>query len=1194
MEEQKYTEAEKAKIQQNEQEERLFRRNLHSLLNGDKKLASRPLVIGKTPNIFAVCNKNVSTNNDLVIAKKVIEKCMRPEMRDENGKRLKKSGHYLSEEQLAKVLENLKEPLMVLKGSLDNTFVAVTDFKDKKDKEIIVSIEYNQVGSVGNVNGVTSAYGRDDFAQYIKDNLEANNVIAINMEKADKMLLSIGVDFPEAITFISFNNSIAYTTANVKYPEEITKEHESMGNPNRTSKKNRFNDFQQRDYDFEALEKELLAVDSGQTAKEINESFREPALALMEKYGFEEAYVPGFSDDGFNFIQPIGGSKEDQRGFDGWEAIKDYFEEVDKLVEDYTQEQLQDCLNGDNSVIEYGIATDDQLQLAINAHRLDREKGEEKAELPFPDVETKLSAGESLKPKDELLQKLKDGIKQTLDSERFADWCKKQGRLYYNNYSLNNAMLTYLQKPDASYVCGYEAWKSYGRQVKQGAVGIKVLAPAFAKDYSGKGSLFAALKKNCAEQLKKDSTKEFAVYRLGQSNLTFNMYKNGLFDVKINDKAVMSHITPEETRKFIDQSVIGKVPMYYNAVTVFDISDTTDQVEFLWVAKDSCRKSEMVLDEKGEAITNKRGQVKIQNSEERKAKFSAKLNTVLDEKNTEKMQILYDVLQKINRDKGIPVEESRKTVDDTLAGGARGYFRHSTPEYPNGNIVIDEELSLTNKVAVAFHETTHADLHGDLSKLQEELGSDVEITRQMKEVQAESVAYMTASVFGIETAHKSFDYIANWSDGRDLKALESSMNVIYKESQKLLAQIEKELGARGLTMELEPKDLTPFKEEEKVKIVCEYKEFALNNLRSNEELQKAAIAELKQMDNEEISVILKEQIALTKQIEEKLNALGQKAEALENSTERSEQLKLEQQLKCEQSQIIMLQHKIDDLSTERVSLVAEQTRQGKADMKTLFMTDPLKAIEQLKQEVSKLNGLSENDMKYLATSRVISREYSRFLGSDNEKFADLALKQLANMKEVMSKHNTAVEVEFCEQWSDKPIFEKGTVAHPRAANKIITDAEKESRALKEQAAAQGDYYPYTKCSLTVYSVTKGNHLSALHTRIDIGDGGQKSLTDHLSQICNKNNTMQEILENFKNSVKERSEAKVLTPQREAVETQNIDVPKPTQTENDKPKEQAQEKHQGMEKWKGMIEGNDSRKDASRDELQRETEGLYNA
>ncbi|MCM1523787.1 MAG: hypothetical protein NC120_04945 [Ruminococcus sp.] len=190
------------------------------MIKGDNKLASKPLVIGKTPNIFAICDKSVNADNDLVITKKIIEKCMRPELRDETGKRLKNSGHYLTEKQLAKALDNLKKPVMVLKGSLDNTFVAVTDFKDNKGKEIIIAIEYNKVGDVGKINSVSSAYGKDNFPTYIKDNIKKNNLIAVNIEKANKMLLSIGVDFPKANTFISFDNSIAYSMTNVNYPKE--------------------------------------------------------------------------------------------------------------------------------------------------------------------------------------------------------------------------------------------------------------------------------------------------------------------------------------------------------------------------------------------------------------------------------------------------------------------------------------------------------------------------------------------------------------------------------------------------------------------------------------------------------------------------------------------------------------------------------------------------------------------------------------------------------------------------------------------------------------------------------------------------------------------------------------------------------------------------------------------------------------
>lgn len=747
--------------------------------------------------------------------------------------------------------------------------------------------------------------------------------------------------------------------------------------------------------------------------------------------------------------------------------------------------------------------------------------------------EKKETIQENLTPKEELLQRLRDGIKQTLDSENFADWCKKQGRLYYNNYSLTNAMLTYFQKPEASYVCGYEAWKNFGRQVKKGANGIKILAPVFAKEYGRKGSLLASIKKSCNQQLKKDPELEYATYHLGQSKLSFNMYKNGLFDVRVNDQVKMAHITYDEMRKFLDQSVIGKVPTYYNAVTVFDVSDTTSEVEYLWVNKNDCKKEEIVLDENGNAIKNKKGQIKIYNTEERKNRFNADIDMTLKEQDTDKMQILYETLKKISEDKGIPMSESDPEKDNTLASGALGYYRHSTPEYSNGNIVISSELSLTDKVAVAFHEMGHSDLHRDLDKLKSEMGNNIDkITKEIKEVQAEAVAYMAASAFGIETEHKSFAYIANWSDGRELKALESSLDVIYKESRKMLQDIEKELDAKGFTMGFEPKDKTPMSEEQKKQIIIEYKDFILNNNRTNETIQKSALEDLKNIDDQEQQTIVKEQVVLTRKIEEKLTSLNNKAEQFEKSQDKQEQVKLQFQMKAEREQVKKLQDKINDLSLERVTVVREQAQKNKTDMKQLYAENPFNAMEQLKKEFFKMKDLTDTDMKYLASSKFISRNYSRYLGSDNEKFVDLATKQLENFKKVLSKNKTIVEISHCEQWGDKPIFESGTIAHPKEANRIIADAEKKTQIYKKQAEKQGEYYPYSKCEISVYSYTENNKLSVLNTRIDIGDNEQIDLTDHLKQICNKGKDKQEILDNFIKSTRERTNIQILIPEKE--------------------------------------------------------------
>lgn len=287
------SEAERAKIKQNEQEELLFRKNLHSLINGDKKLASRPLVVGKTPNVFAVCDKSINIDNDLVITKKVIEKCMRPEIRDENGKRLKNSGHNLSEEKLVKALESLKEPVMILKGSLDNTFVAITDFKDDKDKEIIIAIEYNKIGDVGKINSVSSVYGKDKFPTYIKENIQKNNLIAINIEKANKMLLSIGVDFPEANTFISFDNSIAYSTANVKYISENSQNiSEEEKFPARDERNDNMAETTQQELleRIAALEKQVSAMTAEQqNLKEQINTVNQFISSITESQNFEQS-----------------------------------------------------------------------------------------------------------------------------------------------------------------------------------------------------------------------------------------------------------------------------------------------------------------------------------------------------------------------------------------------------------------------------------------------------------------------------------------------------------------------------------------------------------------------------------------------------------------------------------------------------------------------------------------------------------------------------------------------------------------------------------------------------------------------------------------------------------------------------------------------------------------------------------------
>ena len=48
-------------------------------------------------------------------------------------------------------------------------------------------------------------------------------------------------------------------------------------------------------------------------------------------------------------------------------------------------------------------------------------------------------------------------------------------------YSVNNTMLIFLQRPEASYINSYSGWKSVGRMVKKGEKGIRIIAPVTIK-----------------------------------------------------------------------------------------------------------------------------------------------------------------------------------------------------------------------------------------------------------------------------------------------------------------------------------------------------------------------------------------------------------------------------------------------------------------------------------------------------------------------------------------------------------------------------------------------------------------------------------------------------------------------------------------------------------------------------------------
>ncbi|MBQ9360819.1 MAG: hypothetical protein IJT96_07260 [Lachnospiraceae bacterium] len=214
-----FTEDEVKKIKENQREEKEFRKSLSKLLSGDSQVASKPLLIGVTPNAIDCCIKKKGLN--LVITKTVIDKCMRPEVRDANGRQTKKSGHGLTEQQLNDIVWAIKKPVMILKGSQPDSVAIMTDLKDNENRYLFAFVEVDQIGSTDNVNMISSTYGRNKLKEYLERCIENNMILAINKEKVNDVCLSIGGHFSEATALINFDSTIAYSLKSVKYQNEV-------------------------------------------------------------------------------------------------------------------------------------------------------------------------------------------------------------------------------------------------------------------------------------------------------------------------------------------------------------------------------------------------------------------------------------------------------------------------------------------------------------------------------------------------------------------------------------------------------------------------------------------------------------------------------------------------------------------------------------------------------------------------------------------------------------------------------------------------------------------------------------------------------------------------------------------------------------------------------------------------------------
>ncbi len=198
------------------------------------------------------------------------------------------------------------------------------------------------------------------------------------------------------------------------------------------------------------------------------------------------------------------------------------------------------------------------------------------------------------------------------------------------------------------------------------------------------------------------------------------------------------------------------------------------------------------VDEFGNQLYNDDGTEKIETVEKPLTGLSFKQVYVFDVSQTSGKEIpnpINELTGDIDASRKEAVFAALKKITDAefefkdIQGGSKGYYSAA-----KNLIVIKTGMSDAQTLKTAFHETAHNLLHDPNKKI-----VTVKSPRNEKEVQAESVAFMVAEKFGLDTSEYSFPYIASWSEGKQLEQLKNSLQEIQAAAKKISDEIESEL-----------------------------------------------------------------------------------------------------------------------------------------------------------------------------------------------------------------------------------------------------------------------------------------------------------------------------------------------------------------------------------------------------------------
>ncbi len=339
----------------------------------------------------------------------------------------------------------------------------------------------------------------------------------------------------------------------------------------------------------------------------------------------------------------------------------------------------------------------------------------------------------------EITAGIEQGIKELFESDKYMRYLSVMSK--FHRYSVNNTMLIYMQRPDATLVAGFQKWKNqFERHVKKGEHGITIIAPT---PYKKK-----------IEEMKRDPDTQAPI-------------------LDADGKAVMEEKEIE-------------IPLF-RPVKVFDVSQTDGKplpelasslsgtVPHYEAFLEALRRSAPVPIEFEPMAANMDGY--FSSAQQRIA-----IREGMSEVQTVSAAVHETAHSKLHDPKKHEAEPTWKIVMVSEGGTKKDYRLDFATEVEAEQAAAEDGWRYVDENQFEWR----LEVEEDLTAMKQAAKN-----RNTEEVEAESISYAVCQYFGIETGENSFGYIAGWSQDKELKELRASLETINKTSCELITDIER-------------------------------------------------------------------------------------------------------------------------------------------------------------------------------------------------------------------------------------------------------------------------------------------------------------------------------------------------------------------------------------------------------------------